>query len=35
MWLGAVIAGMASPVLGGMLGWRVQPAHFAERHGRS
>jgi len=33
LWLLAFAAGMFGPLVGGISGWRVQPAHFAERHG--
>jgi low temperature requirement protein LtrA len=33
LWLAAVAVGMFGPLLGGLRGWRVQPAHFVERHG--
>jgi low temperature requirement protein LtrA len=33
LWLAAVVAGLFGPLLGGTSGWRVQPAHFVERHG--
>ena len=33
LWLVAVGIGLFGPLLGGMRGWRVQPAHFVERHG--
>jgi low temperature requirement protein LtrA len=33
LWLAAVLAGVAGPAFGRMDGWRVHPAHFAERHG--
>ena len=32
-WLAALVVGLFGPLLGGMSGWRVQPAHFVERHG--
>ncbi len=32
LWLLALAAGMFGPLVGGMSGWRVHPAHFAERH---
>ena len=32
-WALAVILGFVGPNLGGLGGWRVEPAHFAERHG--
>jgi low temperature requirement protein LtrA len=32
LWLAALAAGYVGPLLGGMNGWRVQPAHFVERH---
>jgi low temperature requirement protein LtrA len=33
LWLAALACGYFGPLLGGMRGWRVQPAHFVERHG--
>ena len=33
LWLAALAVGYFGPLLGGMRGWRVQPAHFVERHG--
>ena len=33
LWLAALAVGFFGPILGGMSGWRVQPAHFVERHG--
>jgi low temperature requirement protein LtrA len=33
LWLAALAVGLFGPLLGGMRGWRVQPAHFIERHG--
>ncbi|MFL5962740.1 MAG: low temperature requirement protein A [Gaiellaceae bacterium] len=33
LWLAALIVGLFGPLLSGMSGWRVQPAHFIERHG--
>jgi low temperature requirement protein LtrA len=33
LWLTALAVGLFGPLLGGMRGWRVQPAHFVERHG--
>jgi Bacterial low temperature requirement A protein (LtrA) len=32
-WLAALAIGYFGPLLGGMSGWRVAPAHFVERHG--
>jgi low temperature requirement protein LtrA len=32
-WLAALAVGYFAPLLGGMSGWRVHPAHFVERHG--
>jgi low temperature requirement protein LtrA len=32
-WLAALAVGLFGPLLGGISGWRVQPAHFVERHG--
>jgi low temperature requirement protein LtrA len=33
LWLAALAVGFLGPLLGGTSGWRVQPAHFVERHG--
>jgi low temperature requirement protein LtrA len=33
LWALAFVIGFFGPQLGGLGGWRVQPAHFAERHG--
>jgi low temperature requirement protein LtrA len=33
LWLVGLAVGFFAPLLGGMRGWRVQPAHFVERHG--
>jgi low temperature requirement protein LtrA len=33
LWLLAVVAGFVGPLLTRVDGWRVHPAHFAERHG--
>ena len=33
LWLAALGVGYFWPLLRGMSGWRVQPAHFVERHG--
>jgi low temperature requirement protein LtrA len=33
LWLVALAVGLFGPLLGGLAGWRVQPAHFVERHG--
>ena len=33
LWLGALAVGYVGPLVGGMSGWRVHPAHFVERHG--
>ncbi len=33
LWLAALAVGFFGPLLGGMSGWRVHPAHFVERHG--
>ena len=33
LWLIALVVGMFGPLLRGMTGWRLQPAHFIERHG--
>lgn len=32
LWGLAFVGGFFAPILGGLGGWRVQPAHFAERH---
>jgi low temperature requirement protein LtrA len=33
LWLIALAVGFLGPLLGGMHGWRLEPAHFIERHG--
>jgi low temperature requirement protein LtrA len=33
LWLAALVVGLFGPLLGGISGWHVQPAHFIERHG--
>jgi low temperature requirement protein LtrA len=33
LWALALFVGFIGPQLGGLGGWRVEPAHFAERHG--
>ena len=33
LWLAALAVGLFGPLLGGMSGWRIEPAHFVERHG--
>src|SRR5258705_9666264 len=33
LWLTALIVGFFVPLLSGLSGWRVEPAHFVERHG--
>jgi low temperature requirement protein LtrA len=33
LWLAALIVGLFGPLLSNMSGWRVEPAHFIERHG--
>jgi len=33
LWLAALIVGLFGPLLVRISGWRVQPAHFVERHG--
>jgi low temperature requirement protein LtrA len=33
LWLAALAVGLFGPLLAGLSGWRVQPAHFVERHG--
>jgi low temperature requirement protein LtrA len=32
LWLGALTIAYVGPFIGGVSGWRVQPAHFVERH---
>src|SRR5262249_43278424 len=32
-WLAALIIGFGGGLIGGLGGWRLQPAHFVERHG--
>jgi low temperature requirement protein LtrA len=32
LWLVALAVGMFGPLFGGMDGWRLEPAHFVERH---
>jgi low temperature requirement protein LtrA len=32
LWLAALVVGFFGPLLDGVRGWRVHPAHFAERH---
>jgi low temperature requirement protein LtrA len=32
-WVAALVVGLAGPLLIGVSGWRVHPAHFVERHG--
>ena len=32
LWLAALVIDYVGPLLGGASGWRVHPAHFAERH---
>jgi low temperature requirement protein LtrA len=32
LWLAALAVGYLGPLLGGVSGWRVEPAHFVERH---
>jgi low temperature requirement protein LtrA len=32
LWLAALAVAFFAPLLGGTTGWRVEPAHFAERH---
>jgi low temperature requirement protein LtrA len=32
-WLAAPAIAYFGPLLGGMSGWRIHPAHFVERHG--
>jgi low temperature requirement protein LtrA len=33
LWLAALVVGFFAPLLSGLSGWRVEPAHFVERHG--
>jgi low temperature requirement protein LtrA len=33
LWLAALLIGLFGPLLAGSSGWRVEPAHFVERHG--
>jgi low temperature requirement protein LtrA len=33
LWLAALAVGLFGPLLGSLSGWRLQPAHFVERHG--
>ena len=33
LWVAALAIGLFGPLLGGLSGWRVEPAHFVERHG--
>jgi low temperature requirement protein LtrA len=33
LWVAALAVGLFGPLLGGPSGWRVEPAHFVERHG--
>src|SRR5260370_25963936 len=33
IWLLALVIGFFGPLLTGVVGWRIYPAHFAERHG--
>jgi low temperature requirement protein LtrA len=33
LWLAALVVGFFGPLLADVSGWRVQPAHFVERHG--
>ena len=33
LWLAALAIGYIAPLFGGARGWRVEPAHFIERHG--
>jgi low temperature requirement protein LtrA len=33
LWLCAIVVGFIGPLFTGVSGWRVQPAHFVERHG--
>jgi low temperature requirement protein LtrA len=34
LWLIALFVGLFGPLVSGVSGWRVQPAHFIERHGQ-
>jgi low temperature requirement protein LtrA len=33
LWLAALVLGLFAPLLGGIRGWNIEPAHFVERHG--
>jgi low temperature requirement protein LtrA len=33
LWLLAITVGLFGPLVGGLSGWRIHPAHFVERHG--
>jgi low temperature requirement protein LtrA len=33
IWIAAIVLDMGWPLVSGMEGWRLSPAHFAERHG--
>jgi low temperature requirement protein LtrA len=33
LWVAALAVGLFGPLLGSLSGWRVEPAHFIERHG--
>jgi low temperature requirement protein LtrA len=33
LWVAALAVGLFGPLLGSVSGWRVEPAHFIERHG--
>jgi low temperature requirement protein LtrA len=33
LWVVALVVGFIGPLFSGVSGWRVEPAHFAERHG--
>jgi low temperature requirement protein LtrA len=33
LWILALVVGLFGPLLRGLTGWRLQPAHFIERHG--
>jgi low temperature requirement protein LtrA len=33
LWLAALLIALLVPLLAGITGWRVEPAHFVERHG--
>jgi low temperature requirement protein LtrA len=33
LWLAALAVGLFGPLFSDLSGWRLQPAHFVERHG--